>query len=87
MYGPMTVPTKYRTQDIRWLKKIFRPGRVLEVKRLRSDGEEMVHSTRAEKEIVTVVDTFPHIVSCVDENGFRRTFSYFELDKSAKIIR
>lgn len=77
-------PVKYYKKDIKHLRKKYKPGRVLEITRLRTDGEEM---TRIQKERVTVVKTFPNIVSCVDANGFRRTFKYFDLEENAKIIR
>ena len=69
---------RYRKEDIEWLRKKYYPGQKITVSQMKEDGEET--SVKVRKQY-TVVQTFPYHVSCVDRNGFRRSFGYVEVER------
>lgn len=75
------VPTRFRTQDITYLRKKYKPGTKLIVTAIRENGE---HQHKSKE--VTVLQTFRHHVSCVDKYGQRESFGYFELEQAGKIL-
>lgn len=77
------VPTRFRTQDITYLRKKYMPGTKLIVTAIREDGEDQ-HNAKPRE--MTVVQTFRHHVSCVNKYGQRESFGYFELEQAGKIL-
>lgn len=75
---------KYKVNDLKRLRKKYKPGMHLLITQLREDGGEY---SIPKRQRFTVVHPFPHHVSCIDEQGFRRSFTYVELEEQAKIIR
>ena len=69
---------RYRKEDLERLRKKYHQGQKITVSQMREDGEET--SVKVRKQYI-VVQTFPYHVSCVDRNGFRRSFGYFELER------
>lgn len=68
----------YRKRDIQRLRRKYKPGQKITVTMLAEDGNE---SARAKRKQYTVVQTFEYHVSCIDANGFRRSFGYIELEQ------
>lgn len=77
------VPTRFRTQDITYLRKKYEPGTKLIVTAIREDGEDQ-HNAKPRE--MTVVQTFRRHVSCVNKYGQRESFGYFELEQAGKIL-
>ena len=40
--------------------------------------------TRIASRIWTIIDTYPHIVLCENENGTRESFTYWEIERYSK---
>ena len=78
------ISIKYKIKDLKRLRKKYKPGMRLMITQLREDGEEFAIPKRQR---FTVARPFPYHVSCIDENGFRRSFTYVELEEQATIIR
>lgn len=74
---------KYRIKNLKRFRKKYKPGMRLMITQLREDGEEY---SALKRQRFTVVRPFPYHVSCIDENGFRRSFTYVELEEQAMII-
>ena len=79
-----SIHIKYRIKDLKRFRKKYKPGMRLMVIQLREDGEEY---SAPKRQRFTVVRPFPHHVSCIDEHGFRRSFTYVDLEEQATIIR
>lgn len=72
------IPVRYTKDDIKWMRKKYKPGQVLEIAKLKVDGEEIC---RPQRKKYMVVATFPFHVSCADQYGRRESFGYFELEQ------
>lgn len=68
----------YHKRDIRRLKKKYKPGQILDIITVRSDGVEAAVKQRRR---MTVVKAFPNHLSCKDEYGQRESFGYIELEQ------
>lgn len=68
---------RYRTEDIEFLRQQYSPGDSIYVMKDMLDEKSIVQKVRRR---FTVVELFRFHVSCVDENGFRESFGYFELE-------
>ena len=70
------VVKRYADQEPELRKKYY-VGQELVVRTLRCDGSEML---REERRRFKVAGVYRHHLSCVDENGMRESFGYFELE-------
>lgn len=74
----ISIPVRYTKDDIKWMRKKYKTGQMLEITKLKVDGEEIC---RPQRKKYMVVDTFPFHVSCMDQCGRRESFGYFELEQ------
>lgn len=81
--GAVTIPVKYHIDDLKRLRKKYKPGMHLQITKLREDGEEAAGISR---EHYTVVRPYPYHVNCRDDRGHLRSFTYFELEDCATIM-
>ena len=72
MISTVDIPVKYRTKDFKRLGKKYKPGTQFMLTTLREDGEERA---KPQRQLYTAGRAFPYHVSCIDENGFRRSFT------------
>lgn len=81
--GAVGIPVKYHINDLKRLRKKYKPGMRLQIVRTKVDGEEY---ERPRREIYTVVRPYPYFVSCRDSHGHLVSPGYFELEQQATII-
>lgn len=74
----ISIPVRYTKNDIEWMRKKYKPGQMLEITKLKVDGEEIC---RPQRKKYMAVATFPFHVSCMDRYGRRESFGYFELEQ------
>lgn len=80
MKGTLLEPIIYRIEDLEWIRQKYKPGQVLDNMKVTETGEESISRQRKR---YTVVELFQHHVSCVDACGFRESFGYIELERTA----
>lgn len=68
----------YRAQDVKWLRKKYRIGQQILLIQSQQDGSGHVHK---KEKWYTVIEKSKHVLLCRDDNGFRESFKYFDLEK------